>query len=119
MVPLLFCGTQLLASQPSETLLPKTTKGFISTMNVDEVRKAFNATDLGAMVADPVMKPFIDDFKTQINRKMEESGDKIGVRWEDLEGVYGGEVSMSLIQPDPKDKNSHATALIVDVPFDR
>ena len=34
---------------------------------------------------------------------------------EDMEGVYGGEVALALIQPNPKDKLSHATVLIVDV----
>jgi len=61
------------------------------------------------------MQPFIDDFKKQIGQKMERAGKKLGVKWDDLEGVYGGEVTLALIQPDPKNKMSHATALIVDV----
>ena len=103
------------AVQPSELLLPATTKGFISTQDVDEVRKKFNATQLGEMVADPLMKPFIDDLKQQIKAKLEKAGKRLGIKWDDMEGVYGGEVAGCSIQPDPKDKMSHATALIVDV----
>jgi len=36
---------------------------------VDEVRKKFNETQLGEMVADPVMQPFIDDFKSRSVRR--------------------------------------------------
>jgi len=100
---------------PSELLLPATTKGFISTQDVEEVRKKFNETQLGEMVADPVMKPFIEDLKKQISAKMQRAGKKLGVKWDDLEGVYSGEVALALVQPNPQDKMSHATVLIVDI----
>ena len=108
-------ASPLWAVQPSETLLPETTKGFISTQDVNEVREAFNNTQLGAMVADPAMKPFIDDLRRQISAKMEKAGSKLGVDWEDLEKVYAGEVALAVIQPDPSNKMSHALALVVDV----
>lgn len=104
-----------LAVQPTESLLPATTKGFVSTHDIDEVRAKFHETQLGEMVADPVMKPFIDDIRKQIGAKLEKAGKRLGVKWEDMEGVYAGESSLAMIQPDPKDKNSHATALIVDI----
>jgi hypothetical protein len=100
---------------PSELLLPATTKGFISTQDVEEVRKKFNETQLGEMVADPVMKPFIEDLKKQISAKMQRAGKKLGVKWDDLESVYAGEVALALVQPNPQDKMSHATVLIVDI----
>jgi hypothetical protein len=100
---------------PAESLLPATTKGFISTHDVDEVRKKFNETQLGDLVNDPVMKPFIDDLKRQIGVMLERAGKKLGVKWADLEHVYAGEVAAALVQPDPKDKMSHATVLIVDI----
>jgi hypothetical protein len=104
-----------LAVQPSEKLLPATTKGYISTHDVDEVRKQFQETDLGKLVHDPLMKPFIEDFKKQIGAKLEKAGKKLGLKWDDMAGVYGGEVALALVQPNPKDKLSHATVLIVDV----
>jgi len=103
------------AVQPSEHLLPGTTKGFISTHDVEEVRKKFNETQLGEMVADPLMEPFIEDVKKQIGAKLEKAGKRLGLKWADLEGVYGGEVAAAMVQPDPKDKMSHATVLIVDI----
>jgi hypothetical protein len=103
------------AVQPTEKLLPATTKGFVSTQDVDEVRTEFTKTQMGEMVNDPIMKPFIDDLRKQIGAKLEKAGKRLGLKWEDMEGVYAGESTLALIQPDPKDKNSHATVLIVDV----
>jgi hypothetical protein len=106
---------QAWAVQPSERLLPATTKGFISTHDVEELRSKFKATQLGEMAADPLMEPFIEDFKKQIKAKLEKAGKRLGISLDDLEGVYGGEVTGAMIQPDPKDKMSHATALVVDI----
>lgn len=108
-------SAQSLAAHRSETLLPATTKGYIAADDVDLVREKFNETQLGAMANDPLMEPFIADFKKQIGAKMEKAGKKLGVKWDDMEGVYGGEVAAALVQPNPKDKMSHATVLIIDV----
>lgn len=112
---LLLAAATASAVQRSEALLPATTKGYISTDDVDEVRTKFNETDLGALVADPAMKPFIEDFKKQIGAKLEKAGKKLGLKWADMEGVYAGEVALALIQPDPKNKMSHAQVLLVDI----
>lgn len=104
-----------LAVVPSEQLLPSTTKGFIAAPDIDLVRSKFNETQLGALVHDPVMQPFIEDLKQQIGQKLEQAGKRLAVRWDDLEGVYGGEVALALVQPNPQDKNSHATVLVVDI----
>jgi hypothetical protein len=111
----LAASSRALAVHPSESLLPATTKGFISTYNVDEVRKEFSKIQLGEMVHDPLMEPFIEDLKKQLGQKLERAGKKLGIKWEDLEGVYGGEVAAAMIQPDAKNKMSHATVLIVDI----
>jgi hypothetical protein len=35
----------------------------------------------------------------------------IGLTWQDIESAGGGEVAAAMIQPNPQDKMSHATAL--------
>lgn len=111
----LFCPAVSRAAQPAETILPATTKLFISTLDVEDTRKKFQATQLGAMTQDPLMQPFIEDLRQQIKQKMAEAGNAMGITWDDMEGVYGGEVALARIQPDPKDKNSFALAVIVDI----
>jgi hypothetical protein len=103
------------AAPPSEKLLPAGTKGYIATNDVEEVREKFRQTQLGELVNDPVMKPFIEDLKEQIGAKLEKAGKRMGLKWADMEGVSGGEVALAVVQPDAKDKTSHATVLLVDI----
>ncbi|MCI0357402.1 MAG: DUF3352 domain-containing protein, partial [Planctomycetaceae bacterium] len=103
------------AAPSSESLLPATTKGYIATNDVEEVRTKFRETRLGELVNDPVMTPFIDDLKDQVGKKLEKAGKRMGLKWADMEGVYGGEVALAVVQPDAKDKMSHATVLLVDI----
>ena len=60
--------------QPTEKLLPATTKAYISTHDVDEVRSKFSESELGKWVKDPLMEPFIEDLKKQIGGKLEKAG---------------------------------------------
>lgn len=103
------------ASPPSETIFPNTTKGWVSLPNVDLLRADFKLTQLGKFVDDPVMKPFMDDLGEQLEDKLNEAGVKLGLKFADLDGVYGGEVATGMIKPDAKDKSSHALALVVDI----
>jgi hypothetical protein len=112
---LLLLAGRAWAVQPSETLLPNTTKGFASSPSIDELRAKFKQTQLGAMVQDEAMKPFIDDLRDQLREKLNRAGARLGLTWEDLEKVPAGEVAIGAIQPDPKDKTSHATAILVDI----
>lgn len=111
------CGSPrvLPAAQPAETILPNTTKLFISTLDVEETRKKFHNTQLGAMTRDPLMEPFIKDLREQIRQKMVANDMAMGVTWEDMEGVYGGEAVIARVQPDPKDKNSFALVVLIDI----
>lgn len=108
-------ANRAIAATPSEALLPASTKGYIATYDVEDVRAKFRATQLGELVNDPVMKPFIEDLKDQIGAKLEKAGKRMGLKWADMEGVPGGEVALALVQPDAKDKASHATVLLVDI----
>lgn len=103
------------AAQPSEELLPATTKGFLSTPNLNDAESKLSDTQFGQMFADPLMQPFVEDLEKQIRSRMEKAGVRLGITWDELKGVDAGEVALAVIQPDPKNKNSHATALIIDV----
>ncbi len=103
------------AVQPSETLLPDTTKGYVAAPDIELLRSRFKETQLGALVQDAAMKDFIEDLRGQIRGKLNSAGARLGLTWEDLEGVPAGEVAIAAIQPDAKDKNSHATAILVDI----
>ncbi len=101
-------------AQRSETLLPKTTRGYVSILDVDALREKWEKTQLGALARDPAMQPFVEDLKRQIKDRLSQTGVRLGISWSDLEDVYGGEVCVAVIQPDA-DPEQHALVMIVDI----
>src|SRR5437763_7760146 len=60
------------------------------------------------------MKPFEEDLEKESRGRLDKAGVRLGVTWDDLKGVESGEVALAVVQPDPKNKMSHATVLIID-----
>lgn len=90
---------QVDAAKPAASLLPSTTKAYVSVPDIDLLREHWSETQLGKLVADPVMKPFVEDLKRQLREKMSQTTVRLGIGWEDLDGVYGGEACVALVQP--------------------
>ena len=106
-------STQLTLAVPaSESLLPNTTKGMISVPDVERLEENWNKTQLGQMMMDPVMQPFVEDLKRQFKERWTKVTSTIGLTLEDLEGVPGGEVSAAIIQPS---KDTAVMAILMDV----
>jgi len=103
----------LSAAAPSmDTLLPKTTVGFVSATNSIRLTEQWNKTQLGKLMTEPVMKPFEEDFRAQMQAQWSELTDRLGVHLEDLRGVATGESSLALLEPQP---GTAATSLLLDV----
>lgn len=101
-----------IAAIPSDQLFPATTKGYLSVPNLDTLETEFNKTQWGQMVSDPVMKPFADDLKRQLQQKWTRTHQKLGLTWDDMRGVPSGEVGMAKILLSPKQA---VTAISADV----
>jgi hypothetical protein len=109
----LLVGVECLAAvPPAEELLPDTTEGFLAVGSIDSLKEAWNKTQLGQLMNDPVMKPFMDSFQEQMQEKWTKSHRKLGLTWKDLDGVPSGEVSIALIKPNDKEI---ALAITADV----
>jgi hypothetical protein len=108
-------GSAQEAARPAEKLLPASTKSFVSVPNVDELRARFDKTQWGVLAKDPLMKPFVEDLNRQLIDRLTATGYKLGLTSEDLEKIYGGEVAIANVQPDPKAKQQFATVLLVDI----
>ena len=100
------------AVPPLEDLLPNTTKGYLSVANVDQLTEAFDKTQLGQLANDPTMKPFVEDLMRQLREKWMKSHQKLGIAWEDLDGVPSGEVAVAFMLPN---ESQHALAILADV----
>jgi hypothetical protein len=104
---------EIIASTPAaETLLPKTTKGFLSVTNVTELDGRWNQTQLGHLMSDPAMGPFVKDLRHQFEDRLSDLRDRLGLTFEDLRGVPSGALTLALIEPEA---NQASMALLIDV----
>ena len=100
------------AGRLSETLLPESTQGFFAISNVDTLSERWNKTQLGHLMADPVMEPFTKDVRRQFEQRWSRVHERLGLTLEDMRGVPGGDVGIGVIAPAP---GKAALAIIVDV----
>lgn len=99
------------AVPPSDTLLPKSTKGYVSVAHPKDFDDRWKKTQLGQMFDDEVMKAFVEDFKKQVQEDFGSIERKLGLSYDDLKGVTGGEMSLSLIER----KGEASLAITIDV----
>jgi hypothetical protein len=100
------------AGPPSDTLLPKATKGYISVARAKDFDDRWNKTQLGQMFNDDVMKAFVEDFKKQIQEDFGAIERKLGLTYDDLKGISEGEMSLSMIERKGKEAS---LAVTIDV----
>ena len=112
LVVALRCSAAVGSVPKSESLFPDTTKGYVSVADLGVLRDCFNRTGWGQLVHDPAMQPFVEDLRRQLQQKGVRRLDELGVSWQELEGVPGGEISIALIRQKP---GRMAVALTIDV----
>ncbi|HVA49549.1 MAG TPA: hypothetical protein VNH11_24495 [Pirellulales bacterium] len=102
-------GTSALAVPPTDTLLPESTKGYLSVPDVDALVERWDQTPLGKLLNDPAMKPFTDDLRRQLKEKWSKSHARLGISIADLQGLATGEVALAVVTP----KEGRATLVIL------
>jgi hypothetical protein len=100
------------AVPPSENLFPDTTRAFISAPVAKKLTEQFNKTQLGQLVKDPVMKPFVEDLRRQFDERWSNVRERLGLSLDDIRGVPSGEAAVGLIQ---LERDQVALALLCDV----
>ena len=63
---LVFGPQAVFAAIPADQMLPATTKAYVSIPDADELERQFKVTQIGQLIADPVMQPFVEDLKEQL-----------------------------------------------------
>ena len=109
---LVFTAQPLQAAVPSDALLPLATRGYASIGDIDELCEKWNQTQMGQLVQDEAMKPFIEDLKNQLKRKITGLRDKLGLELSDLRDVAGGEIGLGIVE---RENDRAAVALVVDI----
>lgn len=107
-------ASSAVAVAPSESLLPDTTVGYLSVPDVEKLVDQWNKTQIGQLLQDPVMEPFVKDVQRQLNERWSSLTDRLGLTIDDIRGLAHGELAVAVIQPNHQ-KDQEATALLVDV----
>ncbi len=100
------------AAVSSDTLMPPSTRGFVSIIDIDVLHKNWQRTQLGQLVRDEAMRPFVEDLKRQLRTKISGVRDKLGIDLADLKDVAGGEIAFGMIE---RENDRAAIALCMDV----
>lgn len=107
-----FFQTGLVAAVPSDTIMSSSTRGFASIADMKLLQANWNKTQMGRLVKDEAMQPFVSDLKRQIERKLSDTRTKLAMTIEDLRDVATGEVGIGLVE---KESTRAAVAITVDV----
>ncbi len=109
----LFVGSSFAQDvRPVENLFPNTTVGFVATPDFEYLDNQFNKTQIGCLMADPVMEPFAKDIRRQFKNRFSSVEERLGVTLDDLRKIAGGELGIGRIRPAPGEA---ALAVVVDV----
>ncbi|MCA9229402.1 MAG: hypothetical protein KDA57_02015 [Planctomycetales bacterium] len=100
------------AAVPCDTLMSANARGFASIADIQSLHQHWQQTQMGQLVQDESMKPFIEDIRKQLERKLSGVRDKLGVELTDLKDIAGGEIGLGLVE---RPNERAAVALIVDV----
>ncbi len=95
-------------SVPSEQLLPPSTQAWVSIADLNQLSTDLKATQFGQLAEDPAMQTFIEDLKAQLESKRE----GLGLTWDDMLSLAGGETALALIHEEGK-RPAHVA--IVDI----
>ena len=100
------------AAVPADRIMSDQTRGFLSVADAKRLQENFNRTQMGHLVKDEAMQPFIQDMRQQIERKLSSTRQKLGLTVEDVRDVATGEIGIGLVEQ----KNTRAAvAITVDV----
>ena len=103
----------------SAQLLPGHTKAWVSIPDVQKLKDSFNKTQFGLLSKDEAIEPFIESVKSQFNDWANEKNVRFGVKIENLDQIYSGEICLAGVVPSIAgqeiERGSHGLVLLVDV----
>lgn len=78
--------------------MPAETQGFASVADVNLLVEHWHQTQLGQLVQDDAMRPFIDDMRKQFNENISGLKEKLGFTYGDLKDIAGGELAVGMVE---------------------
>jgi hypothetical protein len=79
---------------PADKLFPESVKGFVAIQDLKLLAEQWKKTQIGLLMNDPIMKPFQEDFKIQLEKRME---NRFGLNLDGIEQLPSGEVAFGMV----------------------
>jgi hypothetical protein len=101
--------------QPAKSqmrLLPNTAKGYLSATDFPLLRQQWEKTQVGQLMDDPAMEPFVEDMKREIQDRWFNLQERFGLTIDDVQDVPAGEVTAAMFLLGP---NQPAALFLADV----
>lgn len=112
LAPLLLASSlAFAATPPSASLLPADTVGYVSVANPSDLGERWERTQFGQFCQEPALDPFIESVEEQLFRKLGNLDERLGVKFDDLKGIAGGELAWGLVD---RQQQRAAAVLMVD-----
>jgi hypothetical protein len=92
----------------SDSLMPLTTRGYLSIKDINILSINWQQTQLGQLIQDESMRPFVQDLKRQLQSKLTSVHDKLGLELGDLKSIASGEIGLGIVER----KNDRAAMIL-------
>ncbi len=102
------------AREPLERFLPPTTKAFVAVTDIDRALARWEKTQLGQLMAEPMMQPFVEEMRTRFQGDVLALNDRLGVQIDELRQLRAGEVALAFVQPQGA-TSEHSAVLLMDI----
>jgi hypothetical protein len=100
-----FCAVAAPAAQtPFAELLPEDSLAIVRVSNFAKLRDAVAETQMGRLIADPAMKPFIDSVLEAVEEVGVEFQKEAGLSFRELIALPHGEVALAVLAPSDEDE---------------
>lgn len=107
----------------SETLLPGSTRAWVSVPDIKVLRAHIDSSQFGQLIKEPSLKPFIENAQSQMGKWLKERNVNFDVRMDQFEKIDAGEICIAGILPDNVRDDaiagSHGIVLLANISKDR
>lgn len=102
-------------------MLPDTTQAVVWFPSLEKMLEKWDRTQLAKLTADPAVRPFWEDQRQEIDKRLVDAGWRLTLHPQDLYEISNGQLALAWIErTEEKEKRKpYAIALIVDVVEDK
>ena len=96
-------------------LLPQRTAGTIRIPDLPEFLKRWDQTNLGRLLNDPAMQPFLEAQRERVRTALQSPENQVGLRLDDLRAIATGEVVAAWLPFEADKRRPFAVCVIADI----